>query len=127
VLEHVQEPARLLAEVARACRHVAVEVPLEANVSARRSRKRRVAQDVGHVQRLDRAAMRAIVKAAGLQIEGELDDALPLRVQLFWATTPVARTRAGVKWAVRSASHGLAPALARRLFSVHYACLCSAP
>jgi SAM-dependent methyltransferase len=127
VLEHVHEPAALLAEVARACRHVVVEVPLEANVSARRPRKRVVAGDVGHLQRLDRAAMREIVSAAGLRISCELEDALPLSVALFWATTPAARARACAKWAARATAHGVAPALARRLFTVHYACLCAAP
>ena len=36
VLEHVHEPAVLLAETARVCSAVVVEVPLEDNVSARR-------------------------------------------------------------------------------------------
>jgi SAM-dependent methyltransferase len=72
VLEHVEEPAELLAEVARACRVVVVEVPLEANLSARRAVKREHAAEVGHLQRLDRAAARAIVAQAGLQIGAEL-------------------------------------------------------
>ncbi len=124
VLEHVPQPSALLAEVARACRVVIVEVPLEANWSARRAGKREHAAEVGHLQRLDRHGARAIVADAGLSLEGELEDALPLAVQRFFATTPAARSAATAKWALRSGLHHLAPALARLLFTVHYACLC---
>jgi SAM-dependent methyltransferase len=126
VLEHVPDPAALLAEVARACGVVVVEVPLEANVSARRAGKREHAVEVGHLQRLDRASARAIVARAGLELVGELEDPLPLEVHRFFAATPRARAVAGVKWAVRAGLHRAAPALARRVFTVHYACLCRA-
>jgi SAM-dependent methyltransferase len=124
VLEHVPDPPALLAEVARVCRSVVVEVPLEANLSARRSAKREHAAEVGHLQRLDRAAARAIVQRAGLDIACELEDPLPLSVQRFFASSAPARAAASVKWALRSSLHRLAPAPARRLFTVHYACLC---
>jgi SAM-dependent methyltransferase len=124
VLEHVPDPSALLAEVARACRAVLVEVPLEANLSARRSGKREHAAEVGHLQRLDRAAARGIVERAGLQIACELEDPLPLSVQRFFAATRAARMAGTAKWALRAGLHRLAPSLARRLFTVHYACLC---
>ncbi len=124
VLEHVPDPAALLREVARACRAVIVEVPLEANWSARRAGKREHAAEVGHLQRLDRRAMREIVARAGLSIAAELEDPLPLEVHRFFAVTPRRRAAASAKWAVRAGSHRLAPPLARRMFTVHYACLC---
>ncbi len=124
VLEHVPDPAALLAEVGRACRAVVVEVPLEANWSARRRHKREQAAEVGHLQRLDRAAVRAIVARAGLPLGGELDDALPLDVHRFFARTSSARMAASAKWALRAGLHRLAPVAARGLFTVHYACLC---
>ena len=124
VLEHVPEPVALLADVARACRAVLIEVPLEANLSARRARKREHAAHVGHLQRLDRPSVQKIVQRAGLSIVGELDDALPLEVHRFFATTRPARMAADVKWAARAGLHGLSPRLARRLFTLHYACLC---
>jgi SAM-dependent methyltransferase len=127
VLEHVPDPAALLAEVARACRAVLVEVPLEANWSARRASKRAHAVEVGHVQRLDRAAIRATVASAGLSIAAELEDPLPLAAHRFFARGPRARASATGKWALRSTLHRLCPPLARRLFTVHYACLCVAP
>jgi SAM-dependent methyltransferase len=127
VLEHVPDPAMLLREVARACAAVVVEVPLEANWSARRAGKRVHATEVGHLQRLDRAAMRRIVADAGLSIAAELEDPLPLAAHRFFAITPRQRAAASAKWATRASLHRLAPALARRLFTVHYACLCLAP
>jgi SAM-dependent methyltransferase len=124
VLEHVPDPPALLAEAARACDAVVMEVPLEANLSARRAAKREHASEVGHLQRLDRAAARAIVARAGLRVAGELEDPLGLPVHLFFAASALARGRARAKWALRAGLHRLAPGLARRLFTVHYACLC---
>lgn len=124
VLEHVPDPAELLREVARACDAVVVEVPLEANLSARRASKREHAEEVGHLQRLDRDAARAMAARAGLSVVAELEDPLPLAVHRFFATTRRGRAGASAKWALRAGTHGIAPSLARRLFTVHYACLC---
>lgn len=124
VLEHVPDPAALLREVARVCDAVVVEVPLEANLSARRASKREHAEEVGHLQRLDRLTMRELVGRAGLRVAHELEDPLPRSVHRFFATTRPARVKASAKWALRAGMHGVAPALAGRLFTVHYACLC---
>jgi SAM-dependent methyltransferase len=124
VLEHVPDPPALLAEVARACRAVLVELPLEANLSAGRARKREHATEVGHLQRLDLRAARGIARRAGLSVACELEDPLPLEVHRFFATTRRARLSATGKWALRAGAFRLAPAVARRLFTVHYACLC---
>lgn len=124
VLEHVTEPAALLGEVARACRAVVVEVPLEDNMSARRPGKREHAEEVGHLQRLGRESMRTIVRGAGLEVACELDDPLPLSAHVFFATSSRERALAVARWGMRSALHRIAPSTARRLFTVHYACLC---
>ncbi len=125
VLEHVPDPPALLAEIARACRAVVVEVPLEANLSAGRAAKREHADEVGHLQRLSRADAREIVARAGLRVAGELEDPLPLSVHRFLVpSTSSARAKATAKWGARAGLHRLAPPLARRLYTVHYACLC---
>ena len=124
VLEHVPDPAKLLAEVARVCGAVVVEVPLEDNLSAKRAGKREHADEVGHLQHLSRASARSIVARAGLLVGGELEDPLPLEVHRFFAKTRTANAAALGKWGVRHGLHRLAPTLAKRVFTVHYACLC---
>jgi SAM-dependent methyltransferase len=127
VLEHVPDPPGLLAEVARTCRAVVMEVPLEQNLSARRASKRAHAEEIGHLRALDRAAARRIVAAAGLEVAAELEDPLPLEVHLFFARGTAARAKGRVKWALRAGVHRLAPPLARRSFTLHYAALCLPP
>jgi SAM-dependent methyltransferase len=127
VLEHVPDPGGLLAETARVCRSLIVEVPLEANVSARRSAKRAGAAEIGHIQSLDRDAVRTLVEAAGLRVAGELLDPLPAEVHLFFADTAAARLRARAKATVRRVVFAASPSLAARLFTLHYACACVRP
>lgn len=127
VLEHVPEPAALLAEVARVCGAVVVEVPLEANLSARRASKLAHAAEIGHLRHLSRAQAREVVGDAGLRVACELEDPLGLAAHTFFAGSPRARACATAKWGLRRSLHALAPGLARRLFTVHYACLCLPP
>jgi SAM-dependent methyltransferase len=127
VLEHLDDPPMLLKEAMRACRAVVFEVPLEANLSATRAGKRAHSEEVGHLQRLDRGAARAIAAGAGARVAYELEDPLPLAVQRFFAHGPRELAAATGRWAVRTGLHRLAPGVARRLFTVHYAALCLPP
>ncbi|HEY7075487.1 MAG TPA: class I SAM-dependent methyltransferase [Solirubrobacteraceae bacterium] len=119
VLEHVADPAALLAEAARVARWVLVEVPLEANRSAARPAKRALAARAGHVQAFDRAAIAHLLSGAGLHPRAELTDPLPYAHHAFFGH----RARAALKWAARTALWRLAPRRAERLFTVHFAVL----
>jgi SAM-dependent methyltransferase len=120
VLEHVASPGALLQELARVGRCVIVEVPLEANLSARRPRARAASRAAGHLHRFSRRDIRRLVGGAGLEIHADLDDPLPLAVHLFDATSLADRLRAYVKWAVR-ATVARVPAVGERLITLHYA------
>ena len=124
VLEHAEDPAALLAETARVARAVVVEVPLEANLSAGRASKRRGAAELGHLRRLDRAAVRRIAADAGLDVAAEVADPLTREVQAFFADSAWERARAAAKAALRRALYALTPRAAERLFTVHFACAC---
>jgi SAM-dependent methyltransferase len=120
VLEHVREPAALLAEAARVARWVLVEVPLEANRSAARPAKRAQAREIGHLQAFDRAAMHALLGGAGLDLRAELTDPLPYSHHAFFADRASLRVRALLKWLVRTGLWRIARRRAERLFTVHW-------
>ena len=124
VLEHVPEPAALLTEVARACRAVVIEVPLEANRSASRPAAARARREIGHLHRFSRAAVHRLAAEAGLRVQAELADPLPRAVHLYFARSTGQRAKALLKAAVRRTLFTLAPRSAERAFTVHYACLC---
>lgn len=120
VLEHVHEPVALLCETARACQVVVLEVPLEANLSARRQAKRRGAREIGHLHAFSRRSARRLIEQAGLDELGELSDPLGRSVHR-WTSGP----RPGyVKWLVRSGVHRLSPVLAARVCTLHWAAAC---
>jgi SAM-dependent methyltransferase len=124
VLEHVPEPLPLLREAARACEALIVEVPLERNASGGRVEKRASSEEIGHVQALDRAAVRRLVADAGLRVADELLDPLPRDVHTFFASSGADRARGLAKAAVRRGLFRASPALAERAFTLHYACAC---
>ncbi|HVL96742.1 MAG TPA: class I SAM-dependent methyltransferase [Solirubrobacteraceae bacterium] len=123
VLEHVPEPAALLAETARVARHVLVEVPLERNRSGTRPQKVAESRAIGHIQAFDRDAVVALATAAGLRVLADLSDPLPRAHHAFFAQGGAERARAAAKWAVRAGLWRVAPRRAETLFTVHYACL----
>ena len=124
VLEHADEPVATLREVGRVCRRVAVEVPLERNLAAARPSRRAEARRIGHVRQMSRRDVRGLVAAAGLELHEEVTGT-PSRATLrFFAADRRSRAAADLKWALQRALHRAAPALAERLFTVHYLALC---
>lgn len=121
VLEHVDDPRQVLRELGRvSAALVCVEVPLEANIAARRAQAVSRSVAAGHVQRFSRADIRALIGAAGLAWEADLVDPLPRSVRVF-QDGPVLGT---AKWAARAVL-ALPPGLAERTMTVHYAALAS--
>lgn len=127
VLEHVADPPAVLREVARVCRLVVVEVPLEQNLSARRASKRAQAAGIGHLQRLSRAGVHRLVQDAGLELREELTATLTRDALRFFAPGRAGPRRADAKWAIQRILHGGAPWMAERIFTVQYAALCAPP
>lgn len=112
VVEHLEEPRRLLREAARVCRHLYVEVPLEFNLLARHIRKDFVMDSVGHINFYDRKLIRLLVQTTGLVV---------LDQQLFHTTWDAYRILGGSKlsYQVKKLALRLSPRLAGKLFTYH--------
>lgn len=122
VLEHVPDPAPLTREMLRVGRAVVIEVPLEANLSARRPAARAASEGVGHLHRFSRSAIRSLVRDCGGRVAAEVLDPLPREVHGFGAESARARLKGDVKWALRAGAAAVPP-VGERLITMHFAVL----
>lgn len=122
VLEHVPLPVELLREVARVCRQVVVEVPIEDNVFAVRPSHAAKAAQIGHIQTFSVASARALVKWAGLEILAERLMSVPIACHTHGAGG-LRRAKALANGALREAVWRVAPWVAPHVFAINYACI----
>jgi SAM-dependent methyltransferase len=118
VLEHVEEPRRLLYEAMRIGRYVFVEVPLELNLRTPHDFRW---TDVGHINLYDPVVIRHLMQSVGLRILAEQTVCPSIDVFKF--------LRPGIKgtlhWAIKASLLKAAPFAAWRLFSYHETVLAS--
>lgn len=111
VVEHVEEPRKILREAARIARWVVVEVPLEHNL-------RHLGDfqwtDLGHVNFYNLTLIRQLVQSVDLEIVDEL-----VTVPSFeWMA--MNRDLGGLaKWWLKRIALGIAPPAARGIFTYH--------
>ena len=90
----------------------------------KRPGKREESEAIGHLDALDREAVRQLARDAGLRVVEELLDPLPREVHTFFAGSPVGRARGLAKAAVRRGLFSLSAGAAERAITLHYACAC---
>lgn len=118
VLEHVEEPRRLLCEAARVGKNVFVEVPLELNARTPRNFHW---TDVGHINLYNPVVIRHLLQSVGLRIITE-KTVCPSR-DIFQMQRP--GMRGALHWAVKASLLKAAPLAAWRLLTYHEALLAS--
>jgi ubiquinone/menaquinone biosynthesis C-methylase UbiE len=115
VVEHVENPRKLLHEARRVARHVFVEVPLEHNLHLPRDFE---ADDLGHINAYTRKTFRRLVQSCGLEV---LDEIVTNRSR---ATYEYHGDRlGGLRYWIKELALRALPALATSLWTYHGALL----
>lgn len=118
VLEHAEQPRRLLTEAARVARHVFVEVPLEDHW---RLPAQFEPNSLGHINYFSKKSLRRFAQTCDLDVLAE-------RVVNPSREVYAARFSGGLggmlRWALKTGTLRAAPALAQRLWTFHGAILC---
>jgi SAM-dependent methyltransferase len=118
VLEHAEQPRRLLMEAARVARRVFVEVPLEDHW---RLPDQFEPNALGHINYFSQKSLRRFVQTCDLAVVGE-------RVVNPSREVYAARFGGGLggawRWALKQGTLRVVPALAQRLWTYHGALLC---
>lgn len=114
VVEHLEHPRMLLREAGRVGAHVCVEVPLQHTI---RLKDEHVFGSVGHVNFFTPRTARMLLMSAGYDIIGaRLDN--PSRATLMFNH---GRWKGTAIWGIREFALKLAPGLATKVLTYHYA------
>lgn len=114
VLEHVEHPRQLIYEAVRVAQNIFIEVPLEDNW---RLPKNFVFDRVGHINFYSQKTLRQLVQSCGVQLRGECLS--HSSVECYVYRKGVFKGRA--THLVKQTALTVAPRLASRLFTYHFA------
>jgi len=116
VVEHVENPRKLIHEAARVARHVFVEVPLEYNLRLARDF---VADDLGHINAYTATSIRRLLQSCGLEV---LDQIVANRSQATYAFH--GDRLSAVKYWTKELALRATPRLAQAVWTYHCALIC---
>lgn len=111
VLEHVEYPRKLLAEIRRVAKRLIVEVPLEDNAFLPRNYR---PDPVGHINFYNPKTFRRLLQTCGFVVEEQITKN-PERVMY----TFMSGVRGNLTWAIKESALRLVPPLATRLWTYH--------
>jgi len=116
VVEHVENPRKLLHEAKRVARHVLVEVPLEHNLHLPRDFE---VNDLGHINAYTVTTIRRLLQSCGFEVLSEIVTNRSLATYAFhgdrWAR---------VKFGIKELALRALPSLATAVWTYHGTLLC---
>lgn len=118
VLEHAEQPRRLLTEAARVAKRVFVEVPLEDHW---RLPQHFEPNSLGHINYFSQKSLRRFAQTCDLLV---LDECVVNSSREVYAARSAGGLGGTWRWALKAVTLRAAPALAQRLWTYHGAILC---
>jgi SAM-dependent methyltransferase len=116
VIEHVENPRKLLYEAKRVARHVFVEVPLEHNLRLPRDY---VADDLGHINAYTHRTVRRLLQSCGFEVLDQIVTNRPRETYEFHD-----KRLGGAKYWIKELALRALPVLATSIWTYHCALLC---
>jgi ubiquinone/menaquinone biosynthesis C-methylase UbiE len=116
VVEHVENPRKLIREAARVAKHVFVEVPLEHNLRLQRDF---VADELGHINAYTDTSIRRLLQSCDLEVLGQI---VANRSQATYAFH--GDRLSGFKYWTKEFALRSVPRLAQAIWTYHSALIC---